>query len=61
MTPDDSGITGAFVDTPHGRLYRPLAPGWQILVLIAAFFGGEAAGDGLRRRLQVYSLGAATG
>lgn len=30
------------VETPYGRLYRPLSDGRQILVLVAAFFGGPA-------------------
>jgi hypothetical protein len=30
------------IDTPHGRLYRPLAIGWQVVVLFAAFVGGPA-------------------
>ena len=30
------------LDTPHGRLYKPLGTGRQALVLAAAFFGGPA-------------------
>jgi hypothetical protein len=32
------------LETPFGRLYRPLPGGWQIAVLIGAFFGGPALG-----------------
>ncbi len=32
------------IDTPRGRLYRPLADGWQFVILIAAFCGGPALG-----------------
>jgi hypothetical protein len=37
-------IPGPYLDTPHGRLYRPLGQWEQIGVLIAAFFGGPAVG-----------------
>jgi hypothetical protein len=37
-------IPGPYLDTAHGRLYRPLAHGQQIGVLIAVFFGGPALG-----------------
>jgi hypothetical protein len=32
------------LDTPYGRLYRPLNPWAQIAVLFVAFFGGPAIG-----------------
>jgi hypothetical protein len=37
-------IPGSFLDTPYGRLYRPLGHWRQILVLVAAFAGGLAVG-----------------
>jgi hypothetical protein len=37
-------LPGSFLDTPHGRLYRPLSDWRQILVLVAVFFGGPALG-----------------
>ena len=40
ITPPDIPSKG--VDTPHGRLYQPLAEGWQIVVMFAAFIGGPA-------------------
>ncbi len=42
--PTRAEIPNETMDTPYGRLYRPLAQGWQILVLIAAFAGGPAVG-----------------
>jgi hypothetical protein len=44
MQPRDAEIPGPFLDTPHGRIYRPLGFWWQALVLAAAFFGGPAVG-----------------
>ena len=44
MLTHNDEIPGSFVDTPHGRLYRPLGQWWQILVLVASFFGGPALG-----------------
>jgi hypothetical protein len=41
--PDDL-IPGPFVDTPYGRLHKPLPHGQQLLVLFAAFCGGPALG-----------------
>jgi hypothetical protein len=37
-------VQGPYLDTPHGRLYRPLGQWEQIGVLIAVFFGGPAVG-----------------
>jgi hypothetical protein len=37
-------IPDPYLDTPHGRLYRPLGQWSQIGVLIAVFFGGPAVG-----------------
>ena len=37
-------ITGPYLETPHGRLYRPRGEWEQIGVLIAVFFGGPAVG-----------------
>jgi hypothetical protein len=39
-----SEIIGPYLDTPHGRLYRPLGEWEQIGVLIAVFFAGPALG-----------------
>jgi hypothetical protein len=44
MQTHNDEIPGSFLDTPHGRLYRPLGQWWQILVLVAVFFGGPALG-----------------
>jgi hypothetical protein len=32
------------IETPHGPLHAPLGTGYQVLVLVAAFFGGPALG-----------------
>ena len=37
-------IAGGFMDTPYGRLYRPIGQWQQIAVLVAVFFGGPALG-----------------
>lgn len=39
-----SEISGPYLDTPHGRLYRPLGQWEQLGVLVAVFFGGPAVG-----------------
>lgn len=40
----ETELQAPFIETTHGRLYRPLPHGYQILVLIAAFAGGPAFG-----------------
>ena len=40
----ESGIPGPYIDTPYGRLHKPLPHGRQLLVLVAAFCGGPAVG-----------------
>ncbi|HEY7758002.1 MAG TPA: hypothetical protein VIA64_01175 [Burkholderiales bacterium] len=37
-------MAGGFLDTPYGRLYRPIGQWRQIAVLVAVFFGGPALG-----------------
>ncbi|HEX5135574.1 MAG TPA: hypothetical protein VFY93_01250 [Planctomycetota bacterium] len=44
METDVEEAAPAHVDTPHGRLHRPLGHGRQGLVLVAAFFGGPGLG-----------------
>lgn len=44
METDVEEAAPASVETPHGRLHRPLGHGRQGLVLVAAFFGGPALG-----------------
>ncbi len=44
MQTRNAEVSGPFLDTPYGRIYRPLGHWWQILVLAAVFFGGPAVG-----------------
>ena len=44
MAKDYNDIPKEGLDTPSGRLYRPLNEGWQILVVILACIGGPLLG-----------------